>query len=49
VQLGGREEGTGERRYFEPDTFTTGQAVDLPFGQTSLKGIWTTSFDTMFS
>ena len=40
VQLGGREEGGGERRFYEPDTFPTGGYAELPFATTSLKGIW---------
>ncbi len=41
VKLGGREEAVGERRYFEPSRFETGQSVELPFGVGSLRGIWT--------
>lgn len=41
VKLGGREDGTGERRYFEPNTFTTGSRVELPFGLTGLRSVWT--------
>jgi hypothetical protein len=44
VQLGGREEGAGERRYYEPDTFSTGGKADLPFGLASLRGVWTNSY-----
>jgi hypothetical protein len=41
VQMGGREEGPNERRYYEPDDFATGQRAELPFGAYSLKSIWT--------
>lgn len=44
VQLGGREEGGGERREFEPASFATGGYAELPFGATSLKSVWTASF-----
>lgn len=47
VQLGGREEGTGERRYYEPDTFATGGKAELPFDVGSLRRIWVTSMPEM--
>jgi hypothetical protein len=40
VQLGGREEGPNERRYYEPDDFATGERAELPFDTLSLKSIW---------
>ncbi len=45
IKLGGREEGSNERRYYEPDTFSTGEFAELPFGVASLRGIWTSSYD----
>lgn len=47
VGLGGREEGP-ERKYFEPDRFTTGGMMDLGFDQRSLKGIWVTGLPSPF-
>lgn len=41
VTLGGREDGQ-ERRYYEPGTFTTGGAAELPFDVRSLKSVWVT-------
>ena len=43
VRLGGREEGSGERRYYEPDTFSTGPAAELPFGVANVRRVWTNS------
>jgi hypothetical protein len=42
VKLGGREEGTGERTYYEPDTFSVSGKFDLPFGVTNgeLRRLW---------
>lgn len=41
VQIGGREEGPNERRYYEPDDFATGERAELPFGALSLRSVWT--------
>jgi intein/homing endonuclease len=49
IQLGGREEGGGERRYYEPDTFTTGTPVELPFDVRGVKSIWTSAYEPDFS
>lgn len=43
VRKGGREESSGGRRYYEPNKFTTGARVQLPFGATSLRSVWTSS------
>lgn len=47
IKVGGREEGPGARRYYEPNTFTVGQRASLPFGLTSrqLADVWTTSLN----
>lgn len=40
VQKGGREEGDGERRQYEPASFATGGYAELPFGAESLRSVW---------
>lgn len=48
VQIGGREEESRERRFYEPSGFQTGGAAELPFGVRSLNKIWVTGMPSAF-